>query len=772
MIGAPAGHVLVVSSPGSGPSHGGLFAYDGDRFTQVDALACTGMAISDTHFARAVVRDASTSSRGELAIYDHQGFERYLRVDGASGIRDLHWEDPLLVAVSAGTNSVVWIAPTGRIIRTWTAPGVGDAWHLTGLVRHGGKYFVAAYGRFEGSAAWRDGRNLGLGTGVLIDLDTGANVLAGLEQPHSPRMVDGFWMICSSGTNELITADPDSGASVNRIALGGRTRGIAVTDDHLFIGVSALPGRGGASAVCVLDRHTLGVLETIEVRTPDIYDVAFIPAPLALAAGQSFFDLVQRQAQVCEVGQPLPPGARQVRITAHVPTTLAAGVEEDYLCEIESLGPALLISAPPHPVHIASWWESLEPGLANERESSAVRTELPHAVAFGVRTQCTWSTRTPEKPGEYRLHLTLVQEGVSWFSDLDEKNEAVFDVVVEVSGSSAGQVVRSQPEFVEIPDALSEYVYQTVEQAASVPLEVYAAPEPEELGQKESVDNALGDIPSGGRAEVNLTGHTAGPRAFASLVRTLSTSEFKLRYAGSYLGYFWSLSKPLVLFAVLYYVFTEILRFGAGVPNYALHLLLGIVLWTFFLECTMTSTTILVARADMLRKVAFPRVALPVSVSITAALTLFLNLIAVLGVLLFAGIEPTMGWLIFPLVLVQLYVLALGMSLILSSLYVDYRDVGQVWELGAQVLFYASPIVYPLTFLSEVPDWLRSIALVNPIGQIVSQSRQLLISDAAGNYAVTAGSPTMYAPYVITGAALVCGLLIYHRTSSRMIERL
>ncbi|MEK7817355.1 MAG: ABC transporter permease, partial [Actinomycetota bacterium] len=105
------------------------------------------------------------------------------------------------------------------------------------------------------------------------------------------------------------------------------------------------------------------------------------------------------------------------------------------------------------------------------------------------------------------------------------------------------------------------------------------------------------------------------------LVRELTLTDFKLKYQGSLLGYLWSLAKPLMLFGVLLVVFTKFFRLGGTIPNYPVYLLLGVVLWTYFVESTFSTMSSIVGRGDLLRKVYCPRIILPISTSMTALVT-------------------------------------------------------------------------------------------------------------------------------------------------------
>lgn len=263
-----------------------------------------------------------------------------------------------------------------------------------------------------------------------------------------------------------------------------------------------------------------------------------------------------------------------------------------------------------------------------------------------------------------------------------------------------------------------------------------------------------------------------------TITRTLAWSEFKLRYAGSALGYFWSFAKPMLLFGVLYVVFHRLLRLGEGVPRYPEGLLLGIVLWTFFAETTLGSVAVLVQRADMLRKVAFPSVALPVAVATTATFALFFNFITVLGLLIASGIEPTMHWFWLPLLLVELYLITLGAALVVSALFVTMRDVGQLWDVMVQLLFYATPILYPLTLLSAEPviDRLgisaRMAALFNPMGQTIEQMKRILVLEQSGDLGDVLPGLWILVPYCVGLTIVIAGVLLFRRASVRMVEQL
>jgi ABC-2 type transport system permease protein len=249
-----------------------------------------------------------------------------------------------------------------------------------------------------------------------------------------------------------------------------------------------------------------------------------------------------------------------------------------------------------------------------------------------------------------------------------------------------------------------------------------------------------------------------------------AAAEFKLKYSGSALGYVWSVAKPLGLFAMLYVVFGRFMRLG-NFPHYPLYLLIGIVLWSFFGDATTLSMYSLVNRGTLISKLAFPRVIVPLSVLATTAITLGVNLVAV-GIFVAANrVVPRLQWLtLFPLLL-ELFIVTLGVGLFLSVLYVRLRDVSQVWELVLQLMFYASPIIYPVSFL---PPWWKPIAFISPFVQIIQDARAAVlpgtpVETAANIY----GTPWGYAIPLSVGLAIVVGgYLFFRREAPYAAERL
>jgi ABC-2 type transport system permease protein len=207
-------------------------------------------------------------------------------------------------------------------------------------------------------------------------------------------------------------------------------------------------------------------------------------------------------------------------------------------------------------------------------------------------------------------------------------------------------------------------------------------------------------------------------KRFTELTLTLARTEFKLRYFGSALGYLWSLMRPLLFFGVIYVFFTQIINLSKGIPHYGVYLLTGIVLWTYFGEVTSNCVQCLVGREAMLRKVRFPRMVIPLSVSLTSVFNLGMNSIAVVVLALANGIRPAWTWLeMFPIML-GFIVLGTGIGMLLSALYVRYRDVQPIWEVLVQVMFYASPIMYVAHSYKQFEHYMLTF---NPFSMLLTQ---------------------------------------------------
>ena len=251
------------------------------------------------------------------------------------------------------------------------------------------------------------------------------------------------------------------------------------------------------------------------------------------------------------------------------------------------------------------------------------------------------------------------------------------------------------------------------------------------------------------------------------LLRELVKTDFKLRYQGSILGYAWSLLRPLLLFVILYFVFAVFLKVGDNVPHFPVYLLVGILLWNYFLEITSGSVSAVVAKGDLIRKVSFPKYIIILASCASAIINLLLTVVVVVVFMVITGVTVSSDvWLVIPLLL-ELTVFALGIGFLLSALFVRFRDVSYIWEVVVQAAFYATPILYPL---SQVPPQVQKYMVLNPVAQVIQDIRHVLVTPVT----TTVGSlwnPVMYiVPIGIAVIVAVVGSLYFRKRSRYFAE--
>lgn len=253
----------------------------------------------------------------------------------------------------------------------------------------------------------------------------------------------------------------------------------------------------------------------------------------------------------------------------------------------------------------------------------------------------------------------------------------------------------------------------------------------------------------------------------AELVRT----DFKLRYQGSVLGYAWSLLRPLLIFIILYVVFVRFLKIGGDIPHYPVYLLLGIVIWNFFSEMTNQSASSIVGRGDLIRKIKIPRWIIVISSSLSATINLMLNLVVVAVLAVINNVDFSASLLLLPFSLLQVYIFALGISFFLAAAYVKYRDVNYIWEVVLQAGFYLTPIIYPITMITN--ETFQKLILLNPLAQAIQDARHTIVGDAAlTTWSVFDGWWYAYLPLLLVAVIAVFGALYFRKESKHFAENL
>ena len=253
------------------------------------------------------------------------------------------------------------------------------------------------------------------------------------------------------------------------------------------------------------------------------------------------------------------------------------------------------------------------------------------------------------------------------------------------------------------------------------------------------------------RPTLNATGMARQPstfRPYRHLTLELAISQFKLRYTQSVLGYLWSLLKPAMMFAITYFIFVDLFKINDGTEFYGLQVLLGIVVWTFFAECTSSAMQAIASNGGLIRKAYFPRSILVIAASLSSLFTFLINLVIVF-VIAVALHQIDIGLRIVAVIplLLELYLLSLGISLFLAALFVQYHDVSHLWEVLMQGLFYGSGVMFSLTYVLQrlhlalavgsttrvTPHllWIMQVMTANPITQIIEDLRHALLTPVA-----------------------------------------
>ena len=257
------------------------------------------------------------------------------------------------------------------------------------------------------------------------------------------------------------------------------------------------------------------------------------------------------------------------------------------------------------------------------------------------------------------------------------------------------------------------------------------------------------------------------------LLKELIKTDFKLRYQGSVLGYFWAILRPMLMFVIMYLVFSKFLRFGDSIPHYPVYLLTGTVFWNFFTECAGQGIHAIIMRGDLIRKISFPKWIIVISTTATALINLAINIGVIIIFALINGVTPSWTWLLIIPSVIELYALALGISFLLGAINVKYRDISSIWEVITRALFYAVPIIYPISMVGETSIFAARVLLLNPIAQVIQDVRYNLITTetiTTWNYYGSWWSKLI--PIFIVIALLVAASLYFRKKSKYFAEEI
>jgi len=275
-----------------------------------------------------------------------------------------------------------------------------------------------------------------------------------------------------------------------------------------------------------------------------------------------------------------------------------------------------------------------------------------------------------------------------------------------------------------------------------------------------------------GRRIAGPSAVAGGAHRFFVLTRTLAVLDFKLRFFGSVFGYLWQLMRPLMLFGVLYVVFTQFVSVSSQ-RLFPVSLLLGIVMFTFFSEATAGAVGSVVERENLVRKIHFPRLAIPMATVLTACFNLVLNLIVVFIFGLSLGIQARWTWLELPVLLAILIAFSVGLATLMSALFVRFRDLRPIWDVVLQVLFYGSLIIVPFETVVHKYPTIARLLLINPLAAVVQQARHALVEPSVPSAASAMGGELrLLAPLGVTLVTFVVGLWYFARAAPKVAEDL
>ena len=243
------------------------------------------------------------------------------------------------------------------------------------------------------------------------------------------------------------------------------------------------------------------------------------------------------------------------------------------------------------------------------------------------------------------------------------------------------------------------------------------------------------------------------------LLQQMVMKDFKVRYRNMSLGVFWSLLNPLVMMAVLTFVFTRL--FKSQIPNYPLFVLCGLVPYTFFQIALTTGTTSLLDNVNLVKRVPVPREVVPVSTVLANVLHLLIQIGLLLGLVLVFGAGINIHWLWLPVIWFLEILFVCGLVMVTSALHVYVRDTRYVVESTLTVMFWVVPVFYPL---SAVPQAYRNVYQFNPVAALVLALRNILL-DGQSPSAVLLGKLA-----AVSIGMLIVGFLFFRRIRRRFYD--
>jgi len=433
---------LLISGNSAG---GGLFVLDTGGVATIDRLRTHGLALRDERLYRVMACVEHARPASDLLVYDRFGVRRFDRLDGIGDAHDVLPRAADVLIVSSTENAIYSIGADGVKTTLWRAAVPDDSWHLNCAVEVEGELYASAFGRFERHREWS--REPQAPSGVLIHVPSERVVLKSLTQPHSPRYMEGAWLVCNSALHELAAYDAH-GSPLMRRNFDGYTRGLAFDESYLYVGESAnhhaARDARQSSWISILDRRDWSLVDRYQVDAAEVYDVLLVPDSLVAGAAIGFrtnATRVEEQDQLAmfasvgvsprrlwALGEPLAATSLRASLVADIPA--ARTVDEVFVlpCRVTNLGDAIFVSAPPNPIQFCYRW--FDPAGEPVDAGEWIHTPLPRPLPPRVALDASLRIVAPHVPGAYTLAVTLLQEGVAWFDDLEHTNGTRGTVVV------------------------------------------------------------------------------------------------------------------------------------------------------------------------------------------------------------------------------------------------------------------------------------------------------------------------------------------------------
>lgn len=246
---------------------------------------------------------------------------------------------------------------------------------------------------------------------------------------------------------------------------------------------------------------------------------------------------------------------------------------------------------------------------------------------------------------------------------------------------------------------------------------------------------------------------------YRELAYFLALRDLKVRYKQAAFGAGWAIFQPLVLTAVFTLVFTRIARFETELP-YPVFALSGLIVWTYISTSVTKATQVLVANTPLVTKVYFPRVLAPTAAVLPSLVDFLLSLVLLAAVMLFFPVQPTWALLTLPLWMLAMVALVLGVSLLLGTVNVRYRDVTHGITLLVQLWIFVSPIAYES---AQVPNAWRGLYFLNPVAGVIEGFRWALAGQSWPG-------PVVFLSLGVAVALLVSGVVYFQQGERRFAD--